>query len=964
MYNCKICKTDFETIRDLSNHLRFTEKITAKDYYDKYLKKEGEGICTCGNPTQFDSLATGYKHHCSRKCSNSDNEVLKKQQATTLKNYGVLHPAQSKEVKKKMQDTCIEKYGASNGHGEKQKEQIRQTNLEKYGVECSFQAKEVIEKSKQTKKERYGSETYTNRDKFKTTIQEKYGVSDLSHTPDWEKKVSDTKQERYGDAKYNNSSKGQETKRTNSNAFEKENNCTSVLTLNKQYGTGWTQVPLYKEIVVINDGRAYVKNTDIPKIVEYYEEAGSHFEKSVYDFIKSIYNGEIIRRSRKIIPPQEIDIYIPEKKIGIEVNGTYYHSSQFGVSKNYHFNKSKACQKQGIRLIHIYEWEWLKYPEKIKQLLNISLSTVSKIYARDCVIKTISNAEAKPFNEATHLQGHRNAQVTYGLFYKGKLVQLMSFSKTKYNRNLGENDWEIIRGCPGSNNIVIGGVSKLFKHFVEDYNPDNVFSYCDFNKFDGKSYLALGMKFVGYTNPNKWWVMPDKTTVIERNPKKYNELKGNNTVWGSGSLKFLWTAEEHSGEHSEKISEKNSLFNYNTDDSVPSEKSEIASCKNSESSLIIGNKSNKTAERSMRKMEKDIEKKMKKQAKEMEKLRKKSNKIPKETILMDKTDRVWNFIPLGVTVRKNKEVPVGWYLNDQNIVEGVYQTLPSTSVLIAGGTGSGKTVVEANIITHINEFKSNFQLIGVDCKRVEFNHIRNKFDGVLETPEDTADAVKVVQSVMMQRFKLMEKYRVNSIYALTGIKTIKVPYYTIKGLGKYQFDTIFTGVHTTKKSRTSNGITMTIEDIYSGLTEGLFDKVRYESIVITPENIEKVEGFYIPKNIVFMVDEMSTLMLIDDYRTVDTIKNTIGSIARLGRAAGVHLVLCCQRASGSVIWSDLKNNCQMNILLGGFDKEASILALDEDLSDYCRPDIRGRGFIGSGNDIIETQIYAGRITRY
>lgn len=26
--------------------------------------------------------------------------------------------------------------------------------------------------------------------------------------------------------------------------------------------------------------------------------------------------------------------------------------------------------------------------------------------------------------------------------------------------------------------------------------------------------------------------------VIERNPSRYQELKGNKTIWGSGSLKF------------------------------------------------------------------------------------------------------------------------------------------------------------------------------------------------------------------------------------------------------------------------------------------------------------------------------------------------------------------------------------------------------------------------------------------
>lgn len=117
----------------------------------------------------------------------------------------------------------------------------------------------------------------------------------------------------------------------------------------------------------------------------------------------------------------------------------------------------------------------------------------------------------------------------------------MSFSKTRYNRNLkNDNEWEIIRGCPGSNNIVIGGVSKLFKHFVNDYQPDKVFSYCDFNKFDGKSYLKLGMQFKGYTGPNKWYILPDRT-VIPRNPKKYKQLKNYPIIYGSGSKKFIWT---------------------------------------------------------------------------------------------------------------------------------------------------------------------------------------------------------------------------------------------------------------------------------------------------------------------------------------------------------------------------------------------------------------------------------------
>lgn len=208
-------------------------------------------------------------------------------------------------------------------------------------------------------------------------------------------------------------------------------------------------------------------------------------------------------------------------------------------------NKSLLAQDSGIRLIHIYEHEWQNpvIRKILISMVNIALGKIDKkIYARNCEIKQISNKQAKLFNEANHLQGHRNAQVTYGLFYKGELVQLMSFSKTKWNRNLkGDNDWEIIRGCPGSNNIVIGGVSKLFNHFVKDYNPDSVFSYCDFNKFDGKGYEAIGMKFIGYTGPNKYLLLSNGQ-VVPRNPSRHKELKEKTVanIWGCGSKKYLW----------------------------------------------------------------------------------------------------------------------------------------------------------------------------------------------------------------------------------------------------------------------------------------------------------------------------------------------------------------------------------------------------------------------------------------
>ena len=276
------------------------------------------------------------------------------------------------------------------------------------------------------------------------------------------------------------------------------------------------------------------------------EHVRSHPQEEVFNYLQSIYKGVIIKNSRKVIPPQEIDIYLPDRNIGIEFNGTFWHSNlNDRIDRKYHYNKSIKAREQGIRLIQIYEYEWNNdlTREKLKSMLRIACGTPStKIYARQCQIKEITNKEAKPFNELHHLQGHRNAQVTYGLYHKDTLVQLMSFSRTKYNRNLkDENSWEIIRGCPGSNNIVVGGVSKLFKHFIKDYNPTSVFSYCDFNKFDGRGYEAIGMQFIGYTGPDMKWVMPDYS-VHSREPKLHKQLKEESIgqIWGAGSLKYLW----------------------------------------------------------------------------------------------------------------------------------------------------------------------------------------------------------------------------------------------------------------------------------------------------------------------------------------------------------------------------------------------------------------------------------------
>ena len=507
---CEICNKEIKSYSHLKKH-----NISSQQYYDKFLRTKNEGICYCGNQTYFISITKGYKTYCSVKCAQNDtcirNKIKNTYKKTMLEKYGVENPQQIQEVKDKTKKTCLERYGneyAISSNIVKQK--IIKHNQEQFGVDYPLQSNEIRQKTIKSVKQHYGVDNPAKSD----IIQ----------------------------------NKAKQTRQNNIKNNIDLTNYESVSSVCLKYGQGWYKERNHLGIEIIKFGMySYISKKDVLIVENYYKHHfdghKSYLEYEVVEFIKSIYDGEILLNKRTIIPPLELDIYIPDKNIAIEINGLFYHSSLNGkIDKSYHFNKSKMCEEKGIRLIHIYEPEWYNDRDKLESLLKIALGKVeTRIYARQCEIRQISNKEAKPFNDKGHLQNHKNAEVTYGLFYNEELVQLMSFSKNKYNHNLKSNsEWSIERGCPGSNNIVIGGVEKLFKHFIKDYNPTKIFSYCDFNKFDGKSYLAIGMKFVGYTGPDKYWIKDGQ--LIRRNPNKYQYYKNNadGVLYGSGSKKFVW----------------------------------------------------------------------------------------------------------------------------------------------------------------------------------------------------------------------------------------------------------------------------------------------------------------------------------------------------------------------------------------------------------------------------------------
>ena len=128
-------------------------------------------------------------------------------------------------------------------------------------------------------------------------------------------------------------------------------------------------------------------------------------------------------------------------------------------------------------------------------------------------------------------------------------------------------------------------------------------------------------------------------------------------------------------------------------------------------------------------------------------------------------------------------------------------------------------------------------------------------------------------------------------------------------------------------------------------------------VKLTKGDIVKTKGKFKPKVLITVIDELGELMSSDDFRAVSSIKSNMGSIGRLGRAAGCHMVLATQKASSGTVSSELMNNIHQRAVLGDFDGGVSSTLFEKDISHMSRPEIKGRGFMKSGSQLYEFQSY-------
>lgn len=214
----------------------------------------------------------------------------------------------------------------------------------------------------------------------------------------------------------------------------------------------------------------------------------------------------------------EIDVYIPEKKFGIEINGLYWHSynpnSSNGMKSENptkHYDKFKLAEEKGIFLFQLTDKEWIDKKDIIKSMISAKLGINETVYARNCEVRKVGKQESSEFVERYHVQGNIVSKEAYGLYSDDELVMIVTIGASRFEK---QYDLEIMRVCSKSGITVVGGLSKLVKHIRSEHCGKTMVSYCDLDKGNGNAYIAAGFRYMKNTKPGYFWTDGDE--VISR----------------------------------------------------------------------------------------------------------------------------------------------------------------------------------------------------------------------------------------------------------------------------------------------------------------------------------------------------------------------------------------------------------------------------------------------------------------
>jgi len=570
-----ITKTDyFKNLLSFKKIEKIKNKIDSKSNIDNISKISKPDIVKLTNEEINENRRRTNLEKYGSISPFGNKEIRDKSKQTLIDRWGVDSPLKSDEIKEKFKNTMLDRWGVDNPlKSDDIVKSIKENNLKKYNTQYSILSDQVRNKIKMTNIRIYGSEFPISTDIIKEKIKKKlinnYGVDNPFKSDEIVKNIKENNLKKYNTEYYINSIDF----RNKSNITLIEKYGTKSIFKNEKYrrenmiiGKHVNYISYLGEnnslfscdlnfnhvFIISGDNFFHRMRSNIPlcTVCNPIGDQKSIKEKQLYEFIKSIYPGEVIQSYRNGL---EIDIYLPNLKLGFEFNGLYFHSEKF-KENNYHLNKTKHFGERGIRIIHIWEDNWSFSREIIESQIKSWLGlTSNKIYARKCEVREISDSKlARKFLDDNHIQGFTSSSIKIGLYYENELVSLMVFDQYEGRNKMGLGGWNLSRFCNKRNIVVIGGFSKLLDFFIKKWKPNRVISYADRDWSVGDVYEKFGFININDSEPDYKYIvnnrrihksrfkkdnlkLEDKSLITE---SKYMDDLNIQRIWDCGKIKF------------------------------------------------------------------------------------------------------------------------------------------------------------------------------------------------------------------------------------------------------------------------------------------------------------------------------------------------------------------------------------------------------------------------------------------
>lgn len=209
--------------------------------------------------------------------------------------------------------------------------------------------------------------------------------------------------------------------------------------------------------------------------------------------------------NRSVLDGKEIDILI-DGRVGIEVNGRYWHTEDKGKHKTYHVDKLELAKEKGVLLLQFNDDEVERKRELVTSMINSKLGKYDRrVYARKCKLVVLTGNETSQFLQDNHLQGDCVSSVKLGLCREDELVAVMTFGKPRFTKQF---DWELLRFASKRGVQVVGGAGKLLAEFRR-LHSGTIVSYANKRWSDGAMYSALGFTLIKDSEPSYIWFNGD-----------------------------------------------------------------------------------------------------------------------------------------------------------------------------------------------------------------------------------------------------------------------------------------------------------------------------------------------------------------------------------------------------------------------------------------------------------------------